>query len=421
MSPRYPIHSVPTALRRVEVSEFEAVTKHPDFIRLGEKTQLSFVEKIYLGGRNSRLEHAYFIYHITEELCNNLVRHGFLFKEEARKVRGASLLHDIGHPPFSHAIENVLGHLHDSQKPRTHNDRTGEIILNSLSEALKLCALDPEEIAKIATKKSEKSKIISHNTLGTDKIGYVLLDAHHTGYILHPPYMLDLFPDYYYSADSLGVQESRRPEIEAIQGIIQDMYMHVYLNQDVLQYSRFVQRAIEEAVQSREMETEEIWDMPEGALIYRLSQSRNPTVKKQMDRYNSNTTLSPQTTLKIREDERYELVPRSVMELASTKLRSPLNITKLENEFAKEFGLQEDSVYITVSPNTHRVVPEDLDLYEADVKRGTLFERYPQHFNSLLERAEDFFAIRIYYTNDKKFPRADHARDFVVQYLRILE
>jgi len=408
---------IPTALREVDVTEFRDLVEHPIFNNLEQKTQLSFVEKHRRGGRQSRYEHSIFVYHFTKELCKILVEMGFLTEEEARHVRGASVVHDLGHPPFSHAIDNLLSSLYSlyTGSPKNHHARTKELI-NNLSDIIKSIGLDTEEIIRIAAKEDEKSKIISHNTLGTDKLGYLLLDSHHTGYRFWAPFILDMFPHYYYSADSLGIQEEKRYEVEDIQTFIQKMYMAVYLHPTVLRYSRFIQKAVESAVRSEELNLDDIWDMPEGALIYRLSHSNNPQVKKQMERYETSRDQKPDATLKIRGDDRHILLPKEILDSVSRELEIPLKITELEKDLSNEFGLEEDSVYITIPACLDRVIPENVDLYDGRTKRGTLFERYPTHFKNLLERAEDFFALRIYSDSDEKFPGPDKVNEFFLCY-----
>lgn len=202
---------IPIALKEVDVTEFRDLVEHPIFNDLEQKTQLSFVEKHRRGGRHSRYEHSVFVYHFTEELCRKLVEMGFLSEDEARHVRGASLVHDLGHPPFSHAIDNLLSSFYSlkGSKPKNHHTRTKELIGSHFSEIFKSKGLDPEEIIRIVGKEDEKSKIISHNTLGTDKLGYLLVDSHHTGYKFEVPFVLNLFPHYYYSSDSFGIQEEK--------------------------------------------------------------------------------------------------------------------------------------------------------------------------------------------------------------------
>lgn len=250
-----------------------------------------------------------------------------------------------------------------------------------------------------------------------DKLGYLHLDSLHTGYAAHLPVLPDLFPYYYYSDSSLGIQETRRPQVEAIQSVMHDMYRNVYLHPDVEQYTRFMQKAIEEAAKEGEIGPDEIWDMPEGALVYRLTQSDNPAVRKQMGKYMTNGVMSPRVVMKIRGDNRHVLVPGETMDLAAERLKNPLEMTRLEKKLCRAFELDEDSVYISVAAHANRIVPEDVDLYDGVEKIGSLFRLFPQHYHSLKEKAADFFAIRVYGDGSGPFPDQERVADFITHYL----
>lgn len=135
-----------------------------------------------------------------------------------------------------------------------------------------------------------------------------------------------------------------------------------------------------------------------------------------MERYETSREQHPAATLKIRGDERHILLPRKTMDSISGRLEIPLNVTGFEKYLSSEFGLDEDSLYVTISAYLDRVIPENVDLYEGNIKRGNLFDRYPTHFQNLMERAEDFFAVRIYSDGDKKFPGPDKVKGFILDY-----
>src|SRR3990172_9741593 len=247
----FPTLIIPTCLRRVDVSEFAQIVNHPTFQALRGRSQLSCVDKIFPGARHSRLEHSIFVFHFTTELLlglYGLVEKGCISKLQARTLQIAALLHDIGHPPFSHAIEQVLGHLLNPQCPVTHHDRAKELIHGNkkdskgetLAQAIEKCGVDVCRVEDIILKadlfRSDKqSSLISHNTLGTDKLSYILVDSYHSGYLHQLPLILDMFPWYCFSP--LGVSEKIRDMVMCIQQIIQDMYEHVYYDRCVVQYA----------------------------------------------------------------------------------------------------------------------------------------------------------------------------------------
>ncbi len=82
---------------------------HPWFQRLRNIHQLAFGHLVYPGAVHSRLHHALGAYHL---MCNALAelqsKGAAITREEALGAKIAILLHDIGHGPFSHALENEL-------------------------------------------------------------------------------------------------------------------------------------------------------------------------------------------------------------------------------------------------------------------------------------------------------------------------
>lgn len=80
------------------------------FLRLDRIQQLGFVSRIWPGAKHTRYEHSLGVMHVTRLAVNHLRRipeGGFITDDDARTVIAASLLHDIGHYPFSHAIEEI--------------------------------------------------------------------------------------------------------------------------------------------------------------------------------------------------------------------------------------------------------------------------------------------------------------------------
>lgn len=82
---------------------------HPRFQRLRRIHQMAMAHLVYPGAVHSRLHHALGAYHLMRSALNELIHKGIeITKEEQQAAKIAILLHDIGHGPFSHALEQVL-------------------------------------------------------------------------------------------------------------------------------------------------------------------------------------------------------------------------------------------------------------------------------------------------------------------------
>ena len=85
------------------------IVSHPLFQRLGRINQLGLASVVYPGARHTRFQHSLGAFHLMSEAILSLQQKGhFIFDSEAEAVQAAILMHDIGHGPFSHVLENTL-------------------------------------------------------------------------------------------------------------------------------------------------------------------------------------------------------------------------------------------------------------------------------------------------------------------------
>jgi len=83
--------------------------EHPYFQRLRRIQQLGLTNYVYPGANHTRFQHALGALHLMEQVIAVLQSKGHIItEEEAEGVMIAILLHDIGHGPFSHALENSI-------------------------------------------------------------------------------------------------------------------------------------------------------------------------------------------------------------------------------------------------------------------------------------------------------------------------
>ena len=102
-----------------------AVVNHPAFQRLRRTRQLGFAHLVFPGGIHTRFEHSIGSVHVAQRIVDHVnfnhdrdvplgddrptARIGSLHCD---LIRLAALLHDIGHIPFGHTLEDELGHLY---------------------------------------------------------------------------------------------------------------------------------------------------------------------------------------------------------------------------------------------------------------------------------------------------------------------
>ncbi len=146
---------------------------HPYVQRLRRIRQLGLSTLVYPGATHSRFHHALGALHLCDRLINNLRLKGVhISEEEHEAVLCATLLHDIGHGPFSHALEGELLPVH-------HEVLTLEIMKNLDEEFNGRLSL---AIALFEKKYQRRflSQIIS-GQLDVDRMDYLNRDSFYTG------------------------------------------------------------------------------------------------------------------------------------------------------------------------------------------------------------------------------------------------
>lgn len=86
-----------------------SIIAHPYYQRLRRIQQMAMAQLVYPGAVHTRLHHSLGAYHLMHLAVHELRSKGVeITADEETAVKAAILLHDIGHGPFSHALEEVL-------------------------------------------------------------------------------------------------------------------------------------------------------------------------------------------------------------------------------------------------------------------------------------------------------------------------
>lgn len=85
------------------------IVQHRLMQRLTRINQLGLASVVYPGARHTRFQHSLGAFHLMSEAILSLQQKGnFIFDSEAEAVEASILMHDIGHGPFSHVLEDTL-------------------------------------------------------------------------------------------------------------------------------------------------------------------------------------------------------------------------------------------------------------------------------------------------------------------------
>lgn len=148
--------------------------EHPWFQRLRRIKQLGLTPFVYPGALHTRFHHAIGAMHLMGETIESLRHKGIkITEEEAKAVTIAILLHDIGHGPFSHALEHSIVHgINHEYISGLFMDRLNTQFKGELE--LAICIFRNEY------KKKFLHKLVS-SQVDVDRLDYLKRDSYFTG------------------------------------------------------------------------------------------------------------------------------------------------------------------------------------------------------------------------------------------------
>ena len=149
-----------------------ALLDTPEVQRLRHVRQLGTVSFVYPSANHTRFEHSLGVYHLASRALDQLGIEG----KNARRIEAAAILHDVGHGPFSHNVEDVI----ERYTGRRHDEVDDLLARGEVREILEEHDLDPDRVAGVVAGEGEFAGLVS-GELDVDRMDYLVRDAHHTG------------------------------------------------------------------------------------------------------------------------------------------------------------------------------------------------------------------------------------------------
>jgi len=213
---------------------------HPYFQRLRRIHQMAMAHLVYPGAVHTRLHHALGAYHLMrlalQELCSKGVE---ITPAEQQAAKIAILLHDIGHGPFSHALENVLAE-------GVHHEDISLIIIKALNEEMGGQLQMAIDIFTNTYHKKFLHQLVS-GQLDVDRMDYLTRDSFFTGVIEGAIGYDRILKMLTVQAGELMVEEKGIYSIEKFLVARRHMYWQVYLHKTVLSAEQMLKRIIKRA------------------------------------------------------------------------------------------------------------------------------------------------------------------------------
>ncbi|HVX26864.1 MAG TPA: HD domain-containing protein [Parafilimonas sp.] len=216
------------------------IIDHPWYQRLRRIYQMALAQLVYPGAVHTRLHHSLGAYHLIclaiTELKNKNIE---ITQKEELAVKCAILLHDIGHGPFSHALENVL-------IPNSHHEKIGLQIMHEMN---KQCNGRLDTAIEIFTNQYPKQflhQLIS-GQLDVDRMDYLTRDSFYSGVsegVIGYDRILKMLTVH---EGQLMVEEKGLYSVEKFLVARRLMYWQVYLHKTVLAAEKMIVKIIERA------------------------------------------------------------------------------------------------------------------------------------------------------------------------------
>ena len=216
------------------------VIAHSYFQRLRRINQMAMANLVYPGAVHSRLHHALGAYHLMSNAISELKNKGIDItpaEEQAAKI--AILLHDIGHGPFSHALEHVL-------IEGMHHEELSLLIINELNKQFGGQLSLALEIFTDQYHKKFLYQLIS-GQLDVDRMDYLTRDSFFTGVnegVIGYDRIIKMLTVH---NGELMVEEKGIYSIEKFLVARRLMYWQVYLHKTVLCAEQMLKRIIKRA------------------------------------------------------------------------------------------------------------------------------------------------------------------------------
>jgi len=216
------------------------IISHPYYQRLRRIHQMALAQFVYPGAVHTRFHHSLGAYHLMWNALNELKSKGISISEnEEQAAKIAILLHDIGHGPYSHALEHTL--IKD-----TNHEEISLLMMKKMN-----AGFDGEMQMAIDIFTNNYSKRFLHQLLSgqldVDRMDYLIRDSFFTGVtegVIGYDRIIKMLTVH---EGELMIEEKGIHSIEKFLVSRRFMYWQVYLHKTVLCAEKMLVKIIERA------------------------------------------------------------------------------------------------------------------------------------------------------------------------------
>ncbi|MDP9350690.1 MAG: HD domain-containing protein [Chloroflexota bacterium] len=264
-----------------------ALMATPEFLRLQRVKQLGWVYTVWPGASHTRYEHSLGVYYLARRALESLLRlgaDGGLGEGNPAHVRtllAGSLLHDVGHYPYSHGIEE-LG------TPVVPHEEAGARLIEgeNISSVLRSWGVAPEEVVRLIRPGADDPgwmgvyRSLLSGALDMDKLDYLPRDARGC----NVPYggvdverlLASLLILRLEGRPHLAITEKGISPLHSLVRARQEMFDNVYWHHTNRACMAMLLRAVQDALDDGALRPEELTGQDDASLLRLLSSRRMP-------------------------------------------------------------------------------------------------------------------------------------------------
>ena len=214
-----------------------SIIAHPYYQRLRRIQQMAMAHLVYPGAVHTRLHHSLGAYHLMSIALKELMGKGVeITAEEQQAAKIAILLHDVGHGPYSHALEQVLAE-------GVHHEKISLLIIEALNKKFDGKLQMAMEIFTGSYHKNYLHQLVN-GQLDVDRMDYLTRDSFFSGVIEGYVAYDRILKMITVHNGELMVEEKGIYSIEKFLIARRLMYRQVYLHKTVLSAEQMLQRII---------------------------------------------------------------------------------------------------------------------------------------------------------------------------------
>lgn len=330
--------------------------EHPWFQRLQRIRQLGLTSMVYPGATHSRFQHAIGAMHLMGQAIAGIRSKGHdITEEEAEAVTIAILLHDIGHGPFSHTLEETI-------VAGIHHESLSDLFMEELNLAFDGKLELAIRIFRNAYPKKFLHQLVS-SQLDMDRLDYLRRDSFFTGVtegVIGSDRIIKMLN---VVNDNLVVEAKGIYSIEKFLIARRLMYWQVYLHKTVLSAEKLMlmilKRARELAYEGADLFCTPslgwfLYELPEGLSMENIGPDLRKKLVEEFSELDDNDIMASIKVWTSQKDKLLSLLCRKLVNRNLNRIKmqnepfEPSFVNRIENEASKLFQLNEHEIHFLV-------------------------------------------------------------------------